>query len=295
MLTRFKNFMGVFIDNFVKHDLLTLAAALAFYTALSLAPLLLITLSLLGLVGSETQVRLIEQIQGVMGANAAEAVKVVIDGAKTRPDLSGLGGIVGFVFLFFSASGVFAQIQSSINLIWDANGVASGGWKVWIKRRLLSMGMVLSLGFLSIVSLMVTAGLTFVFRESTTIWNVLNFVISLGVFATLFAAIYKVLPDVRMRWKEAYFGGALTAALFTVGKYLIGLYLGTSAVASAYGAMGSLIVLLTWVYYSALILFIGAELTAMLDFSHPNGENPDGEAAGPLKKQPLDAKKSVHA
>ncbi|MEO5668351.1 MAG: YihY/virulence factor BrkB family protein [Bdellovibrionota bacterium] len=285
MPRQLKKFLAAFLDNFAKHDLMTLAAALAFYTALSLAPLLLITLALLELIGPETQNRLVEQIQSVVGSNAAGAVNVVIEGAKDRPDLSGLGGAIGFVALFFSASGVFAQIQSSLNLIWEAKAPQSSGFKTWIRRRLLSMGMVLSLGFVSMVSLIVTAGLSFVFKESSTIWDLLNHLVSFGVFMALFAAIFKVLPDVPMRWREAFVGGAITGALFVIGKQLIGLYLGQSAVASAYGAMGSLLVFLVWVYYSALTLFIGAELTAMLAFRRPESTT-DAKPDEKIETQP---------
>lgn len=266
---RVKKFLLAFIENFSKHDLMTLSAALAFYTALSLAPLLLITLWALGLLGTDAQQRLVANIHELVGPFAAEVVKVVIEGAEDRPDLSGVGGVVGFGALFFSASGVFAQIQSSLNLIWDTDGKIPGGFKVWVKRRLLSMGMVLSIGFVSIVSLVVSTALSFIFKESNSIWTLLNQLISLTVFTCLFASIYKVLPDTPMKWREAIVGGVLTAILFTIGKSLIGIYIGQSAVASAYGAMGSLMVFLVWVYYSALILFMGAELTAMLAYRQP--------------------------
>lgn len=261
-----KNFFSEFFRRFNKHDLLTLAAALAFYTALSLAPLLLITVSLLGILGGESQVKLISQIQSVIGAQAGETVKVVIEGANERPDLSKIGGIVGLITLIFSASGVFAQLQSSINLVWESSLDAKSGLWLWLRRRFISMGMVFTIGFLSMVSLFITTLLSFVFSQEGTVWNVVNYVASIAIFSTLFAAIYKFLPDKRLHWKNAYAGGFLTAILFTIGKELIGLYLGKSAVASAYGATGSLIIFLIWVYYSSLIVFIGAELTALLTF-----------------------------
>jgi len=259
-----KDYINRFIDNFNKHEVLTLAAALAFYTALSLAPLLLITISALGLLGTESQIKLTEQIQALLGSQAAEAVQLVVDSAKDRADLSKLGGVLGILFLLFSASGVFSQLQYSLNSIWEVKANAPSGLWPWLRRRLVSMGMVLSLGFLSAVSLAVSAVLSFVFPNEGTTWDLVNQVGTVFIFTILFASIYKVLPDTFLRWREAFKGGFVTAMLFALGKQLIGLYLGQNAVGSAYGATGSLLVFLVWVYYSAMILFIGAEITNTL-------------------------------
>ena len=247
------------------HDLMTLSAALAFYTALSLAPLLLILLSVVGLMGASSQTELISQIQSSIGPQAAEAIRVIVENADNRPQLGSWAGIVGVLTLLFSASGVFAQLQSSLNVIWQAEGAASdAGVGEWLRKRLLSMGMVLAFGFIAAVSLALSAVLSFVFQSDGQLWQIVNYGVSLAVFAFLFALIFEYLPDRRLPFREALIGGALTSVLFSIGKSLIGLYLGRSAVGSAYGAAGSLLVLLVWVYYSALIVFIGAELTRAL-------------------------------
>ena len=259
-----KNFANDFLDAFIKHDLLTLAAALAFYTALSLAPLLLITVAVFGILGADLRVQLVSQVHALIGNQAGEMVKVVIEGAQERPDLSKLGGILGFLTLIFSASGVFAQLQSSLNLIWQTEASPKSGIAAWLRHRLLSMGMVLSLGFISLVSLAINAVLSFlVTRNGNDLWILLDQGISLFIYTLLFALIFKVLPDAKTSWRKAISAGVLTAVLFMLGKWLIGLYLGQSAVASAYGAAGSLIIFLLWVYYSSLVLFIGGELAAL--------------------------------
>jgi membrane protein len=254
-----KTFAGV-----SQHDVFTLSAALAFYTALALAPLLVITLTVVGLLGENSQAQLLAQIQGLLGNQAASAINAIIESSQKKPDTGTIAGIVSILVLLFSASGVFAQIQSSLNVIFEAQGKVSKGAWGWIRKRILSMGMVLTLGFLAMVSLVVSAALAFVFTNEGLLWKVINFAISLGVFTVLFGLLFKYLPDAQLSWKRSFAGGLVTAILFAIGKYLIGLYLGKSAVGSSYGAAGSLVVLLSWVYYSALILFSGAEITRVL-------------------------------
>ncbi len=246
------------------HDLLTQSAALAFYTALSLAPLLVITLALVGLLGESSQQQLIEQIQNLLGDQAATAINAIINSSQSKPQVGNIAGIISVLVLLFSASGVFAQIQTSLNLIFEAQAKESRGAWGWVRKRILSMGMVISLGFLAMVSLVVSTILSFLFSKSGMLWEVLNFAISLGVFAALFTLLFKYLPDTKLSWKRSFSGAMVTAVLFAIGKVIIGLYLGKSAVGSSYGAAGSLIVLLSWVYYSALILFTGAEITRVL-------------------------------
>ena len=248
----------------MKHDLMTLAAALAFYTALSLAPLILILLWVIGLLGEGSQAQFVQEIQNNIGANAAESIRGIVESADQKPELGSIAGIVGVLTLLFSASGVFAQLQASLNVIWDAAADSSAGVGTWLKKRLLSMGMVIAFGFLAAVSLAVSAAITYMLDGSGGIWGTLNWFVSVGVFAVLFAMMFSYLPDRRLPMKEALIGGLLTSVLFSLGKSVIGLYLGRSAVGSAYGAAGSLLVFLVWVYYSSLIVFIGAELTRSL-------------------------------
>jgi membrane protein len=250
-----------FIAGFSKHDLMTLSAALAFYTALSLSPLMLLLISAVSLVGG-AESKFIQQVQYLMGSQATEAIKTVIDNAQDRPNLGSFAGIFGVLTLLFSASGIFSQLQSSLNVIWEAEEKTEGaGWKTFLRKRVFSMGMVLALAFIAVVSLVVSTGLSAVMPTDEGIWRAVNLIASLAVFSYLFALIFKYLPDVKISWRHVLFGGFVTALMFTAGKYLIGLYLGKSALGSTYGAAGSLIVLLAWVYYSSLILFVGAEFT----------------------------------
>ncbi len=268
-----KTFTKAFSAGFSNHRLMTQAAALAFYTTLSLAPLLLITLSVVGLLGQNSQDRLLEQIDALMGSQAADAIQAIIQSSDQRPELGSLAGILGGLALLFSASGVFAQLQESLNSIFDAEKPEGKGAWVWIRRRLLSMGMVLTFGFLALVSLIASTALAYFFGKEGAIWKVVNTLVSLAAFAGMFTLILKYMPDVRMSWKNSFRGGLVTALLFIVGKSLIGIYLGQSAVGSAYGAAGSLVILLVWVYYSAIIFFSGAEITHILDSPENATEN----------------------
>lgn len=259
----FKKAAALTFANFAKHDVMTLAAALAFYTSLSLAPMLIILLSIASLMGSSSQTQLIDQIHGLLGDQAAQAIDAIIDSTKEKPHMRSFAGFFSVLLLLFTASGVFAQLQLSLNVIFETTSKASAGMWGWIRKRILSMGMVITLGFLALVSLVLSALLAFIFKGESQIWQILNFVVTITVFSALFAIIFKYLPDIKITWKSAFIGGLVTAVLFAIGKVLIGLYLGKSAVGSAYGAAGSLIVLLSWVYYSGIILFLGAEITKL--------------------------------
>lgn len=276
-----KGFGHELINGFIGHDLMTLSGALAFFTALSLAPLILILVAVVGLMGENSQIHLLSQIENLMGEQAAAAITSIVNSANDKPELGSIAGIIGGVVLLFAASGVFAQLQSSLNVIWHAEDKVHSGLWGWLRKRLLSMGMVISLGFLAIVSLGASAALAFFFQQQGEVWKVINGFASLGVFSLLFGVIFKYLPDVKLSWRNALVGGIATAVLFTFGKYMIGFYLGKSAVGSAYGAAGSLIVLLVWVYYSALIVFSGAEITRILASSD---QNPEAIHARPEEK-----------
>ncbi|WP_157662676.1 YihY/virulence factor BrkB family protein [Sulfuriferula sp. AH1] len=262
------------LEKFSKHEILTLSAALAFYTALSLSPLLLITLSVVGVLGEHSQTRLLEEIRNVLGDQASTAITTVIHSAHTRPSLGNLARTLGILFLVFSASSVFVQLQYSLNKIWEIEGKISAGLWSLIRHRLLSMGMVISLGFLALVSLLVSTVLSFFLTGEGQIWQFMNFLVTLLVFSALFALIFKFVPDTKISWRNAFSGGIVTAILFALGKNMIGIYLGRSAVGSAYGAAGSLIVFLTWVYYSSVIVFTGAEITCILTTRHTGVKRP---------------------
>lgn len=247
-----------------------LAAALAYYTVFSLAPLLLIVIAIAGSVFGEEAARgeIVGQIQGLIGKEGAEAVQVMLQNTQ-KPDSGGtVATVFGIITLLFGASGVFGQLQDALNLIWDVEPRPGQGIRNFIQTRLLSFAMVVVIGFLLLVSLVISAVLAVVgnflgafFPSFIISGQFLNFAISFGSITLLFASIYKFLPDVHVPWKNLWIGAGVTAFLFTIGKFLIGLYLGNSGVTSTYGAAGSLVVILIWVFYSAQILLLGAEFT----------------------------------
>lgn len=249
-------------------DASRLAAALAYYTTFSLAPVLVIVIAIAGAVFGQEAVQgeLIGQLSGLVGEQGADVIQSLLSNTQTSSTSGFWPTLVSIVLLIFGATGVFSQLQTSLNRIWNATPPNQGIIQ-FVRTRLLSFAMVAVIGFLMLVSLMLSAGLAALDNifSSLQLWAPLlqgiNAVISFGVITLLFGLIYKVLPDVDITWRDVSVGAAITALLFTIGKALIGLYLGNSSVGSAYGAAGSLAVVLIWVYYSAQILFLGAEFT----------------------------------
>jgi membrane protein len=253
-----------------------LSAALSYYTVFSLPPLLLLVIAIAGAVFGEAAARgeLVKQFQGVMGTQTASLVQTMI--SNTQKSGSGsIAAVVGIVTLIVGASGAFAELQQSLNAVWNVKLKGKTGIKEGIKdkivNRLFSFSMILVIGFILLVSLAVSAAVSAFGELLNNLWTgppvldyllqALNLLVSFGVITLLFAMLFKVLPDARIAWKDVWFGAAVTALLFTIGKYLIGLYLAKSSTASAYGAAGSLVLILSWIYYSSLTLFFGAEFT----------------------------------
>jgi membrane protein len=248
-----------------------LGAALSYYTVFSVAPLIVLSIAVVGLVFGQdaAQGQVMAQIQGLVGDQAAAAVQGMI--AQSRDRSSGLlATIIGLVTLFFGASGVFTELHSSMNAIWNAPPRQSSGIWGLVRTRFFSFTMVLGTGFLLLVSLILSAALSavskyFQYLLPATLSDWTMYAVDVGgslvLFTMLFAVMFKVLPEVPNSWRDVWLGAFITAVLFAVGKVLIGLYLGRSSVSSTYGAAGSLIVLLLWVYYSSQILFFGAEFT----------------------------------
>lgn len=246
-----------------------LGAALSFYTALSIAPLLVLSLRLAAFFFGEEAARgeIESQIQTMIGEQGAEAIQSMLQSAN-QPEAGGLATLFGLVTLLFGASGVFGSLQESLNIIWDVTPKPGLGLWSFIRNRFFSMAMVMSFAFLLLVSLVISAMLSFAgayafhwVKEIEGISHAANFVASLIVFTLLFAMMFKYVPDIEIAWKNVWLGAFMTAILFNIGKFAIGLYLGRSTFASSYGVAGSLIVLLVWVYYSAQIIFFGAEFT----------------------------------
>jgi membrane protein len=256
---------------------LRLAASLAYYTALSLAPLLLLLVGLTGIVFGREQVghQLTAQLEGLIGPAGRELVTSIL--AATNSQEGALATIVGLVTLFIGATAVFGELQATLNLIWEVrpaptSGVWAGIWAV-LRERIFSLALVLALAFLLLVSLVISAALasaTALFHgpEQALLSRLLEIAVSLLVLTFVFALLYKYVPDAEIGWQDVWLGGCITAVLFTLGKTAIGFYLGQASVGSAYGAAGSLVVLLVWVYYSALIMFFGAEFTHVYATRH---------------------------
>lgn len=263
-----------------------LAAALAFYSMLSLAPLLIIAVAIAGFVfGQEAaQGEIVNQIGGLVGEESASAIQSMIQNAS-RPGGGIIATIVGVVTLLLGASGVFGQLQDALNTIWEVKPKPGQGIMALLKDRFLSFTMVLGVGFLLLISLVISAALAGLGRFlSNTLpggdafWQIVNFIISFVIVTLLFALVFKVVPDARIAWGDVWIGAVVTAALFTIGRFAIGLYLGRGTFSSAYGAAGSLVVVLVWIYYSAQILFIGAEFTQVYANKYGSGVEPDARA-----------------
>ena len=256
-------------DDFVEDNATRLAAALAYYTLLSLAPLVVLALAIAGLAFDQeaTRDRLGTELGGVVGASGADAVRTIVENART-PSTGILSSALGLIVLLFGASGVFGELQGALNTIWEVAPKPGRGILGTVRDRLFSFAMVMGVAFLLLVSLLLSTALAAVgrFFESNlpggeAVWQIVNFLLSFAVVSSLFAVTFKVVPDVKVKWRDVWIGAVATAFLFTLGKFLIGLYLGKSSVASSYGAAGSLVLLVIWVYYSSLILFAGAEFT----------------------------------
>jgi membrane protein len=254
--------------SFIEDDALSKDAAIAFYTVTSIAPILLIVVAIAGLAfGNEAaQNGIVGQLTGLMGKESAELLQSAIAGAQSKSSGT-LATLIGVVTVVVTASGVFGEMQSALNVIWKTDSSGTPVSRL-IRARAASLGLVVSLGFLMMVSLVVSAGLTAlgdyfnsVLPFGKVLLTITNGFVSFLLISVLFAAIYKMLPDTPIRWRDVVVGSAVTSLLFTGGKSLIGWYIGSSAVASTYGAAGALIVILLWVYYSAQIFLLGAEFT----------------------------------
>lgn len=281
-------------DNAIK-----LSAALSYYTIFALPPLLIIIITICGFFFGEEAVtgELYGQINRLVGNEAAIQIQNAIKNVQLS-DSNVFVTIFGVVMLLIGASGVFAEIQSSINFIWGLRAKPDKGLKKFIQNRLMSFSMIASVGFLMLVSLMLNATLDILnarlklyFPDSTVyLFYLINLVIVLSSITFLFAIIFRTLPDGIIKWKDAFIGAGCTAVLFMIGKFVIGLYLGNSTIASVYGAAGSVIIILVWVYYSAIILYFGAEFTKVYAKSYGGKISPN-EYSVEIKKEIFEIKK----
>lgn len=265
------------VSAWLEHNASSVGAALAFYTLFAIAPILIIAMGLAGTLMGEhaAQAHILDQMRALIGDTGAAAVQTLLTSAQYR-QRSGFAAVVGLITLLVGASSVFAELQNALDRIWKTPARSgTEGWWLFLRRRVLSFGLVLGVGFLLLVSLVASAALaafggwlgTFLPGWRTVLY-LLDLILSFATATLLFAMIFKYVPRETITWGDVWIGGVVTAALFTVGKILIGVYLGRNAFASAYGAAGSFVVLMLWVYYSAQIFLLGAEFTCVFAYRH---------------------------
>lgn len=250
---------------FIELDILTHAASLAFYALLSLAPLLVLLLWLTASLYGSAQEAIVDQVGELAGREAASVADTVIANADQRPGIGSIAGLWSTVLLFVGATAVFARLQDALNLIFRTDAARLPGLRAWIRKRVLSFGVVLALGFLLLVATTVSTVLQLILAGMPSLLPVFGSLASMALYALSFALLYHFLPDRRVRWRQALFGGLITAGLFVLGRWAIGIYLASAAPGSAYGSMGAMVLLLVWMYYAAVVFFGGALITAVID------------------------------
>lgn len=252
------------LSGFSDGELMTRAAALAFYSALSFAPLLILMVWVFSLLHNGWQRDLTDLLTSVVGKGAADAITDVIYNATSRPRVGNITGIIGIVVMLFAASAVFAQLQATLNRVWRVRSKPGAAVSAWLRARAYAFALLVGMAFMLIVSFVVSGIIHFIVPRHTLAWQVSENVLSLLIFVVIFGTIYKVLPDAKIDWLDALNGAVLTAVLFMAGKFAIGLYIGHSSAERIYGPAGAFVVVLTWVYYSSIIVLVGAQLTRAL-------------------------------
>lgn len=271
-----------------------LSASLSYYTVFAIGPVLIIIISLAGLFyGKEAvQGKIYYQLNGLLGSNAALQIQEIIKNIE-QSQFSASGAILGLGVFLIGATGVFTEIQDSINFIWSVKAKPQKGWLKLLINRVISFSLIISFGFILLVSLIIHALVDLLydrfielFDEVTVyVFQAINYVLLFVIISSLFAIIFKVLPDARIKWKDAFVGAGFTAGLFIIGKFLIGLYIANSTVSATYGAAASIVLILLWVYYSSIILYFGAEFTKVYALSYGHGIEPDKTAVFIIKQE----------
>lgn len=256
---------GKFMQRFIDYDILALAAALSFYTLISLAPLVLMLLWLTTTLLPSAQEEFFRQIGQLVGTQVESTARLVVENAEDRPSTGSFAAVLGLLALLVGASAVFGQLQSALNRVFRSDATRLPGVMAWLRKRLLSFGMVVSVGFLLVVSMAVQAVLQIVIAYIPDLFPIVAAAVSFLLYTLVFMAMYRLLPDRPVSVRRSLFGGALTAALFMAGRWAIGVYLGRATLGTAYGPAGGLVVMLVWMYYCAVVFLVGALITAMLD------------------------------
>jgi membrane protein len=263
------------VSAWISHNASSLGAALSFYTLFSIAPILVIAMAAAGAVFGPhvAEARVLDEMRGLLGDSGAAALQGLLASAH-QSGLKGIAAAIGVITLLVGATSVFGELQNTLDYIWKSPKKDSMAWWRILRSRIFSVGLILGVGFLLLVSLLISAALAALgawFGTFLAQWSVIlpavDLVLSLGLVTVLFAMIYKYVPREQIAWGDVWIGGLVTACLFTVGKLLIGLYLGRSSLSSAYGAAGSVMVLLLWIYYSAQIFLLGAEFTHVFAYT----------------------------
>lgn len=282
------------VSEFGRDNGMKLSASLAYYTIFSIGPMLLLIISLTGLFFEKRDITqdVYNQLRSLIGQDGAQELLSIIRNMQQQNSAARYG-IISVVILFFGASGVFVEIQTSINYIWSLKAKPARGWLKFIEDRLLSFSLIAGIGFLLIVSLFVNTLMDLLSQqlqrlfsiENVLLFQTLNLIILFGIITLLFAVIYKVLPDAKIAWKDAFVGASFTGVLFLLGKFLIGFYLGNSKFGNTYGAAAALILILSWIYYSAIILYLGAEFTKVYALRVGKGIRPYKTAVFIMKRE----------
>jgi membrane protein len=296
-MVRIKKTFGLFADagkGFIDDNAFKLSASLSYYTVFALGPLIIIIISLTGVffTNLDVQGRIYQELNGLVGHDAALQVQEIIKNMRNA-ERGTIGTIVGSVILFIGATGVFAEIQDSINYIWSVKAKPKKGWLKFLINRLLSFSLIVGLGFVLLVSLIISTLVSLLSEKllrkfpnmDIDLLNIANTFFLLAVTTALFAVIFKVLPDAIISWKDAFTGAIFTAVLFLIGKFLIGYYLSKANLGITYGAAASIIIILSWVYYSSLILFYGAEFTKAFALQAGSGIKPKSTAVFIIKRE----------
>lgn len=295
-MNRVKNIWSLLkrtVTEFSNDNVTKLSASLAYYTVFSLGPLIMVVISLTSLFFEDKAVKwqVYWQIKDLIGQETADQVITVIQ--NMQDNNASTFSIISIGILIFGATTIFADMQGSINYIWSIRAKPEKGWLKFLKNRLLSFSMVLGISFLLIVSLLVNTAVDLfagslmskVYKEAIMVYNIFNVVLLFVIITSLFAVIYKVLPDATIKWKDAFVGASFTGVLFMIGKYLISLYLSSSNMHNTYGASASIVVLLSWVYYTSIILYFGAEFTKVYALKFGKGISPAHNAVFIIKQE----------
>ncbi len=297
VFTHIKKNIGLLKQTFIEFsndNVLKLSAALSYYTVFSIAPMMFLIISFAGAFYGQDAVqgRLFGQLKLLVGSNAAVQIQEMIANTHLKNE-STFGAIAGVVILLIGATGVFTEIQDSINYIWSIKAKPKKGWLKFIINRMISFSLIVSLGFLMLVSLVINAAmdalnesLSRIFSDGTFyLMYGLNILLIFAIISFFFTIIYKVLPDATIYWKDALKGAMFTAVLFLIGKFLIGYFVGSSRTSAAYGAAASLVIVLLWVYYTSVILYFGAEFTKVYALQRGKGIKPHANAVYILKEE----------